>query len=228
MSLDQQRLILRLTELLTSHSSDVFSQGLELLRAASSPTLLTALLEGAGAEAERTIDRLINSIFFDKNKLILRDELITQLHNHAASLQPRRLRLGYLKLPADTLHTLLSSMDLSRLVELDLRYNTIEAGLLFTDGLLRPGLERLYLQHSGLDEAAMQLLARCSALQTLRLLDLRYNPIGAGGARALASSENLGALQTLRLNMHDISPEGAALLADSAALPLAIRRSWRR
>jgi uncharacterized protein (TIGR02996 family) len=107
---------------------------------------------------------------------------------------------------------------LARLRRLSLRVNLGEegAGLLASAAL--SALTRLELPDTGLDAAAVRLLAASPRLAGLRWLDLSDNPFGNDGAAALAASPHLTALDSLDLEDCGIGPAGAAALAASPML----------
>ena len=137
------------------------------------------------------------------------------------------LDLSYVNLGAPGAKALAASLGRgTRLAALDLRYCNIGnrglAALAACPGL--GGLRRLHLQRNGLTAAGVASLQRFGALTEL---DLRYNKLGAGGARALLEAPFIGSLARLHLHRTDISAAGVKKLARAAQLPPALRSYWR-
>lgn len=61
----------------------------------------------------------------------------------------------------------------------------------------------------------------------LRRLDVRHNAIGEEGARAIAGSMAVEALEWLWVNREDVGDRGVRALAEAERLPAHIRRYWR-
>lgn len=113
-----------------------------------------------------------------------------------------------------------------RLEALDLRYCRIgNTGLeALAASPLFGGVRRLRLQRNVIGEKGMPSLHR---FENLTELDLRYNEIGAEGARALIDAPFTPSLKRLYLYREDVGDEGAALLAQAPRLPSALRSYWR-
>lgn len=113
-----------------------------------------------------------------------------------------------------------------RIETLDLRYCRIgDAGLaaIAASGCFG-AVRRLHLQANRLTAAGASALGR---FERLTELDLRYNPIGADGVRALLGTAFIGSVDRLLLYPGDVGDDGAKLLAHAAELPPALRSYWR-
>jgi uncharacterized protein (TIGR02996 family) len=150
----------------------------------------------------------------------------------------------------------LATIDLSRLVELDLAYLNIGAPgakALAASGSLGRGatLAALDLRYCNIGNRGLAALAACPRLGELRRLhlqrngltaagvaslrrfgklaelDLRYNKIGGAGAQALIEAPFIGSLARLQLHRADVSGAGAKKLARAPQLPPALRSYWR-
>jgi uncharacterized protein (TIGR02996 family) len=113
-----------------------------------------------------------------------------------------------------------------RLESLDLRYCRIGDGGLaaLADSPAFQGVRRIRLQKNLISEKGVLALHRFAHLTEL---DLRYNAIGAEGARALLAAPFAGSLTRLSLHRDDIGDDGAAALARAPQLPPALRILWR-
>lgn len=150
----------------------------------------------------------------------------------------------------------LATLDLGRLVELDLSYLNLGApgakALAASPSLGRPtALAALDLRYCHVGNRGLAALAACPGLGGLRRLhlqrneltaagvaslqrferlvelDLRYNKLGAAGAQALIEAPFIGSLARLYLYRADVSSAGAKKLARAAELPPALRSYWR-
>ena len=150
----------------------------------------------------------------------------------------------------------LATIDLSRLVELDLSYLNIGApgakALAASSSLGRGAtLAALDLRYCNIGNRGLAELAACPRLGELRRLhlqrngltaagvaslrrfgklaelDLRYNKIGAAGAQALIEAPFIGSLARLQLHRADVSAAGAKKLSRAPQLPPALRSYWR-
>ena len=91
------------------------------------------------------------------------------------------------------------------------------------------GLHTLRLQSNGLDASCIEALVNRPEAASLRVLDVRYNPLNSQGAMALAQAPYLANLTWLNVHAADIWPkEGMEALGASTTLPLHIRKYWRR
>ncbi|WP_255953242.1 hypothetical protein [Streptomyces odontomachi] len=135
------------------------------------------------------------------------------------------LDLSYLPIGAAGA-ALLASTASSRLETLDLRYCYIgDAGVAALAASLRfDGLRRLHLQRNKLTAEGVRSLGLFGGLTEL---DLRYNPIGAEGAEALLEAPFIGSLKQVQLYRDDVSDEGAAKLASATQLSPVLRSYWR-
>jgi uncharacterized protein (TIGR02996 family) len=136
------------------------------------------------------------------------------------------LDLSYVHIGAPGAAVIAGATSLGGLRALDLRYCGIgNRGLaaLAASPLAR-GVRRLRLQRNGITAAGAKVLERFSALVEL---DLRYNKIGAAGAKALLAAPCAGSLARLELYRADVSTAGAKALAQSSRLPPALRSYWR-
>lgn len=145
-----------------------------------------------------------------------------------------------------------ATLDLSRLVELDLSYLCIgESGAALVASAVGDRLTALDLRYCGIGDAGLAAFAasaRCGGLRRLHLqrntltaegvrllwlferlveLDLRYNRIGAEGAKALVEAPFIGSLNRLLLYRHDVTDEGVDVLAAAPQLPPVLRSYWR-
>lgn len=75
-------------------------------------------------------------------------------------------------------------------------------------------LEHLRIQYAKLQPGAGEALAELAARRRLRTLDLKYNDLGPGGARALfANPGDWGELRVLDCSANEIGDDGAAAIA---------------
>jgi uncharacterized protein (TIGR02996 family) len=113
-----------------------------------------------------------------------------------------------------------------RLESLDLRYCRIgDDGLAaLADSPAFRGVRRVRLQKNLIGAKGVHALHR---FENLTELDLRYNEIGAEGARALLAAPFIGSLTRLSLHRDDVGDDGAAALARAPQLPPALRILWR-
>jgi hypothetical protein len=116
---------------------------------------------------------------------------------------------------------------LEPVVELDMgRCQVRDLGVLAETPLWN-GLEILRAPRNKLTGEGVERALEALGSDTLRRVDLRYNPLGEVGARALARSPWLGRLEWLGLYVEDVGEEGAAALAASSTLPEHISAYWR-
>jgi uncharacterized protein (TIGR02996 family) len=136
------------------------------------------------------------------------------------------LDLSYVHIGAAGAKAVAASSTLGRLAALDLRYCRIsDQGLAaLAAAPLAGSVRRLHLQRNHLTAAGAKLLQRFGRLVEL---DLRYNDLGAGGAKALLAAPFIGSLTRLGLNLTDISSAGAKVLAGASQLSPALRSYWR-
>ncbi|RJO73399.1 hypothetical protein D5S18_19410 [Nocardia panacis] len=149
----------------------------------------------------------------------------------------------------------LATIDLGRLVELDLAY--LRLGGPGAKALAAAGdptvarLEMLDLRYSRVGDVGIAALAGAGSfagvrrihlqrnlitavgvralhgLTRLTELDLRYNNIGVEGVRALLEAPFIGSLTRLWLYRADVGEDGARMLASAPQLPPALRSYWR-
>lgn len=138
----------------------------------------------------------------------------------------RRLRFVDQK-RGDTVLRAIATRGEHRFHELDLRNAGITyAGIDALARLAEPGtLRRLHLQRNRIHGKA--LVALVPKLAELELLDLRQNPIGELGVRALAEAPTWRRLRTLRLHARDLDEASLRALAESTTLPHPVRQFWR-
>lgn len=107
---------------------------------------------------------------------------------------------------------------LTRLDLLNSKLSAVHVGR-FLDGAWPENLDVLTLRGCALDDEAVQVLARHTAVGELSTLDLSNNAIGDDGARALARSAPLSRhLKVLDLQDNPLSREGIMRLRSSARL----------
>ncbi|MFD8543112.1 hypothetical protein [Streptomyces sp. NPDC059649] len=147
----------------------------------------------------------------------------------------------------------LASLDLGRLVELDLSYFRIgDPGALALAAATGSGrIETLDLRYCAIGDSGLAALTaapqfaevrslhlQCNAVTAegvrslsgfphLTELDLRYNEIGEDGTDALLSSPFVGSLDRLLLYRDDVSEAGVKKLAAAPQLPTTLRSYWR-
>lgn len=140
-------------------------------------------------------------------------------------LRIRRLRFVDQPRGDAFLHTLAQRGE-HRFVELDLRNAGItHHGVKALAKLAESStLRSLHLQRNRIHGKA--LVALVPKLAELELLDLRYNPIGEIGVRALAEAQ-WRRLRTLRLHARDLDEPSMLALAESTTLPHRVRQFWR-
>ncbi|MFD8383527.1 hypothetical protein ACFV2X_34300 [Streptomyces sp. NPDC059679] len=136
------------------------------------------------------------------------------------------LDLSYLRIGDPGAKALAAATGTGRIRALDLRYCGVgDTGLAALAA--SPGLgelRRLHLQSNGLTAEGVRSLRRFVHLTEL---DLRYNPIGAEGADALLAAPFIGSLTRLLLYRADVSDAGAQKLALAPELPSVLRSFWR-
>ncbi|TJZ57329.1 hypothetical protein FCH28_07835 [Streptomyces piniterrae] len=147
----------------------------------------------------------------------------------------------------------LATLDLGRLVELDLSYFRIgDPGAKALTAAAGDGrIETLDLRYCGMGDvglAALTASPNFAAVRRLHLqgntvtaegvrslgglrqlveLDLRYNRIGEDGVDALLAAPFIGSLKRLLLYRDDVSDTGVQKLASAPQLPTALRSFWR-
>ncbi|GAA2210265.1 hypothetical protein GCM10009850_057240 [Nonomuraea monospora] len=136
------------------------------------------------------------------------------------------LDLAYVSVGYDGAQTLAATFASDRLRALDLRYCRVaDTGLAALAACPRlGGLRRLHLQRNRLTAEGVRHLHRFTELTEL---DLRYNDLGADGARALVAAPFAGALERLWLYDSDVGRDGVATMAQAASLPASLRSLWR-
>jgi hypothetical protein len=113
-----------------------------------------------------------------------------------------------------------------RMETLDLRYARVgdNGFAALAESPFFNGVRRLRLQNNAVTAKGAAALHR---FERLTELDLRYNTIGAEGARALLAAPFAGSLRRLLLHRTDVGEDGAKLLAGASRLPPALRAFWR-
>lgn len=136
------------------------------------------------------------------------------------------LDLSYLSIGFDGAQALVATLRSDRLRALDLRYCRIaDAGLAALAACPRlAGLRRLRLQRNRLTAEGVRHLRH---FPDLTELDLRYNDLGAEGARALLEAPFAGSLERLWMYGSDVGPDGVRALAQAENLPTGLRSLWR-
>ncbi|NUW37228.1 hypothetical protein HTZ77_38360 [Nonomuraea sp. SMC257] len=136
------------------------------------------------------------------------------------------LSLAYFRFGDAGAEALAAAVSDGRIETLDLRHCGIgDAGVtaLCASPAFR-GVRRLRLQRNRLTAEGVRALA---GFERLEELDLRYNPIGPAGARALVEAPFAGSLRRLFLYGHDVGDAGVRVLANAPQLPTALRSLWR-
>lgn len=142
----------------------------------------------------------------------------------------RELSFAYAVIGPEAARSLADAKTLGPLSALDLRYCYIgDRGAQSLAGSPNViNVERLFLQRNAIKLKGLRALAESPRLGSLRQLDLRYNKLGSKGAESLALSSNLARIEQLRLYRTDIGGKaGARALANSAYLPMSLKRFWR-
>ncbi|WP_331767500.1 hypothetical protein [Embleya sp. NBC_00896] len=136
------------------------------------------------------------------------------------------LDLAHLRIGDPGAQALAASTPGGRIRALDLRYCGIgDAGLAALAASPHFGdVRRLHLQRNALTAEGVRSLAR---FEHLVELDLRYNRIGAEGAEALLAAGFVGSLTRLLLYRGDVSDAGVRKLALAPQLSPALRNYWR-
>ena len=143
--------------------------------------------------------------------------------------QIRMLDLSYNQLGDQGLSIAVQNLRFDALTALDLRYTGIgdTAMNALSSSPWLSTLTTLHLHGNRIGPEGVRALAQSTLLNHhIELIDLRENPIGIMGARALADSERLRKLEILRIHRNDIGTAGARALSTSKYLPLRIRRYW--
>lgn len=136
------------------------------------------------------------------------------------------LSLAYFRVGDPGAQALAAASSQGRIETLDLRYCGIgDAGLaaLGASPAFRR-VRRLRLQRNRLTAQGVGALRH---FERLTELDLRYNHIGADGARALAEAPFAASLTRLLLHREDVSDEGVRTLAHAPQLSTILRSFWR-
>jgi uncharacterized protein (TIGR02996 family) len=136
------------------------------------------------------------------------------------------LDLAYVHAGAPGAEAIAASTSLGQLAVLDLRYCGIGDGGLaaLAASALAANVRCLHLQRNAITAAGVEALQGFGKLVEL---DLRYNELGAAGAQALLAAPFIGSLARLELYRADVSDAGAQALAHSSRLPPALRSYWR-
>lgn len=152
--------------------------------------------------------------------------LVTLLGNDLSRLTT--LSFAYLGVQAAGAKVLAKATGLDALRQLDLRHGALgDAGLeALTHAKFLPQLEALHLQANQLTATGLKTLLSLE-LPHLALLDLRWNVLGAAGAKALAASKVVSKLRHLRLHRADVGEAGVKALALSPQLPSPLRTLWK-
>ncbi|MEU5011068.1 hypothetical protein AB0G35_12330 [Streptomyces sp. NPDC021749] len=136
------------------------------------------------------------------------------------------LDLSYFRVGDPGVQALAAATGSGRIETLDLRYVTLgDSGLAaLTAAPHLAGVRRLHLQ---CNEVTAEGVRALSGFRDLTELDLRYNPLGEDGADALLSAPFVGSLQRLLLYRDDVSEAGVKKLASAPQLPTTLRSYWR-
>lgn len=136
------------------------------------------------------------------------------------------LDLSYFRIGDPGVEALAAATGSGRIATLDLRYCDIgDSGLAaLTAAPPFAAVRRLHLQCNAVTAEGVRSL---SGFPHLTELDLRYNQIGEDGAEALLSAPFVGSLQRLLLYRDDVSEAGVKKLASAPQLPTTLRSYWR-
>ena len=155
------------------------------------------------------------------------DDTVCAALGHMEGVGLRSIALVYGWTFDDDVEVLAELPAFETVVEFDLsRCKVKDLGVLAGTPLWR-GLEVLRAPRNAIEGEGLERALGSSQAATLRRMDLRYNPIGEVGARALASSPWLGNLEWLGLYVEDAGELGAEALGASATLPGHISAYWR-
>jgi hypothetical protein len=141
------------------------------------------------------------------------------------TLQPRVLRLAKCDLDPHDIETLARAPWLAELEELDLGENAVgDRGARALAAVPFRRLRRLALGSCGIATRGFTALVQSKHLARLVHLRIHQNPIGDGGARALAASR-LRSIADLDAQSCEVGDDGIAALAESPSVRAA--RRWR-
>lgn len=221
-------LLPRIVSLLGSPDRGVVLQGCELLLSLQDPDLIGAVAEDTRIDSAGVIvpgARLCRTIQHRNWRPWITLRIIDAMVALRLHPPPTRLDLRYARLTESLSETLLSLRWLDSLVDLDLRGASLDDDGIaqLVDRMPSARLTTLRLQQNDLTAAGVRALWR---LPGLRTLDLRFNAIGADGARALTEAPFAAGLQTLLLYIDDVGEDGAEVLAYSSLSP-DLRCLWR-
>lgn len=138
----------------------------------------------------------------------------------------RELDLSYFRIGDPGAEHLASAASTGRIETLDLRYCGLGAkgAAALAGSAAFAGVRRLHLQRNRITAEGVRALTRLTHVEEL---DLRYNPVGEDGARALAEAPFAPRLRRLRLHRQDVTDAGVRVLASAPRLPSVLRSFWR-
>ncbi len=111
-------------------------------------------------------------------------------------------------------------LDFAPIQELHVKYPTLEDLRALVGSKHVRRITRLDLDHAGLGDAGMALLAESPNLARLTDLSVRFNKIGTDGLLALAASPRLKSLRSLDVRANDSPRESLGAFAAACRLPL--------
>lgn len=136
------------------------------------------------------------------------------------------LDLSYFRIGDPGAEALAAATGSGRIETLDLRYCAIgDSGLAaLTASPHFAAVRRLHLQCNAVTAEGVRSLR---GFPNLTELDLRYNHIGEDGVDALLAAPFIGSLKRLLLYRDDVSEAGVRKLASAPQLPTTLRSYWR-